>query len=322
MAETDPSYMQNVCLTPLSMRLVTGNLVCEEGIADMKDGALLVTTSGADGSVSVAQGGAFINGDDVPDQGVYSVYNDAPELVGPFAANSSGFGRVDAVIARVYDSTYGAPQNAFVLEIQQGSTQTAGTPTLANLNGAPGSATGTPAGPALVNDAIILAYVLIPNGFTASSTVGAGNIKDARGPYQACGGDYDPRVSLTASAVTSIGPGWTKVNLATTDYIDEEFFSVTASVVTILVAGVFNISGYGNHAGASTDRGVGISINGGDPNGNGIAHFQSVSTNFAAAPVVIGKLLSAGDTVQLQCYRGGGSDNTALPGRLLIMKVG
>lgn len=54
-----------------------------------------------------------------------------------------------------------------------------------------------------------------------------------------------PRVDLSASAATNITPAGTfvKVALASTDYIDTDYFSVTGSVITVLQAGLYNIDG-------------------------------------------------------------------------------
>ena len=183
MAETPPSFMQGVCRSPQSDRLVISNLVCGEGVANPYGGDLLVTPSGADGSVSIAQGGAYIAGEDVTDQGMYSVFNDAPETV-LLAANASGNPRIDLIIARVYDSTYGALSDQWTLEATTGTANASAALTSAGLAFAPAQPT----------DSLLLAYVLVPNGFGAGSTVSGANILDVRNSYTACGGTPSLRV--------------------------------------------------------------------------------------------------------------------------------
>lgn len=169
MAELLPSWMQENCYPAQYDRLMLGNVVATEGVADIAGGSLLVTTAGADLDVSVAQGGGWVEGDD-DDRGMYSIYNDGPVTVSMDAADPTN-PRIDQVIARVYDTTYGEGADEWVLEPLSG-TATGGA-TLANLNGAA----------ALPDNAIRLAYILVPATFTGPF-VNATHILDARLPFQ------------------------------------------------------------------------------------------------------------------------------------------
>lgn len=178
MAELLPNWLQENCYPAQYDRLMLGNVVCSEGVADVGGGSLLVTTGGAGLDLSVAQGGGWVEGDD-DDRGFYSIYNDAPVELTATAANPTN-PRIDQVIARVYDSTYGEGADEWVLEMLDG-TPTAGA-TLANLNGAD----------TLPDNAITLAYILVPATFLGPF-VDATHILDARTPYGSCETftDYD-----------------------------------------------------------------------------------------------------------------------------------
>jgi hypothetical protein len=173
MAEAPPYSMQGVCLSPLGLRQMVEGLVSGEGVSNAAAGDLLVTPSGADGSVSVAEGGAFVVGEDVNDQGMYYVFNDAPTIVGPLDANATGNPRIDLIVAQVSDSTYGALSDAWTLDHVTGTANASAALTTAGLAFAP----------AVPTDSLLLAYVLVPNGFGAGSTVSGANILDARTSY-------------------------------------------------------------------------------------------------------------------------------------------
>jgi hypothetical protein len=242
MAEMSPSFMQAVCRTPQLDRLVISNLVCGEGVADKAGGDLLITTSGAgDGSVSVAEGGAFINGESIADQGMYSVFNDAPRLLGPFADNATGNPRIDTVVATVYDGQYGQPSNSWVMEVYPG-VATVG----ANLTyGSASYHLGAETDPlVLPTNYIVLGYVLVPTGFTSTSTVLAGNIEDGRSNHFRCGSA--PYVTLSASATqTGIASATaTKIDLSTITHLDQSYFTIAASVITVLKDGLYDLSAY------------------------------------------------------------------------------
>lgn len=153
-----PSY------TAQQDRLMMLGLAGTEGVRLMPStttGELAVTTTGAaNGSANVSAGHILIAG--ATGQGAYYAYNDAATTVGPFAANSSGNPRIDVVVVRVTDSA--SPSVA--LAILQGTP--AASPTAPTVT----KTTGT--------IEVALAQVAIPNGWTTSTTLSAGNITDVR----------------------------------------------------------------------------------------------------------------------------------------------
>lgn len=316
MAELLPNWMQENCYSAQIDRLMLANVVCGDGVADVVGGSLLVTTGGSGLNVSVAQGGAWVEGDD-DDRGMYSVYNDAAVTVTVGAADPTN-PRIDQIIARVYDSTYGEGADEWVLEVLAG-TATAGA-TLTNLNGA-ASISGL--------NAITLAYVLVPATFVGPF-VDATHIKDARTEFVSCGAPMPPYVDLVSTAVTSIPHNAaTKVNLATTAHNDDEFFTVAASVVTVLKAGVYDIEGIGGFAtsGVTADLELAVGL-------NGLTALPGCHLAVSNVVLLIGRVgrmlvsLAAGDTLQLRCYQfqssGSAAVNTVGSGasRLTVRKVG
>lgn len=177
----------------------------QEGVVGAGD--LKVTAGGGTREVIVAAGVALVQGDAVPDQGLYRARNDAnvssnTATAGAFEAGGIPAAdatnpRVDQVVWRVYDASHdGSGQRKARPEVVAG-TAAAGA-TLDNRNGA----AALPAG------AVRLADVLVPAGAT---TISAGNVRDrrpwARGAYRrivrnanaAAGSDY------TRSANANLG---------------------------------------------------------------------------------------------------------------------
>lgn len=311
MAELPPWLLQE-CFTAAGARLFTNNLVCGEGVADLLDGSLLVTTGGAGLDLSVAEGGGFVDSD-ADDMGMYSIFNDGAVTVTATTADGTN-PRIDQVIATVNDSQISGVDNNWVLSVLAG-TPTAGA-SLSNLNGAA----------ALPDRSIRLAYVLVPASF-AGPFVNATHILDDRSSFDSCSGT--PYVELEASAVTAITPASTyvKVNL---DVVrgDAAYFTVASSVVTVLQDGLYQCNAFGGFDnGVSGDRYYAISKNGTSADHSpGEAGNVSSTVYFCtlAAPPV---RLVAGDTLQLVAYQTGqGSLNTihqaANHCRMSIRKVG
>lgn len=189
MAETQPMMLQELCYTAADFRLQLDSLVCDEGVADVSGGSLLVTTGGAGLDLSVAEGAAFIDSD-AADQGMYSVFNDGPVTVTATTADGTN-PRIDQVIATVYDSQLSGSDDFWELSVL------AGTPTggasLSNLNGAA----------ALPDRSIRLAYVLVPASF-AGPFVNATHILDARATYGRCDRpESDQKTLISAANPTS-----------------------------------------------------------------------------------------------------------------------
>lgn len=174
MAETKPSYEQALCYTAAEDRAVFADLICVEGVADREGGDLLVTTTGAAGpSVSVAAGGAWIEGNDVANQGMYHVFNDGPDVITLDSADAAN-PRIDLIVATVRDAQYSGTNNDWVNQRVSG-VATAGA-SLANLSGAA----------AVPANSIPLAYVLVPAG-SGTNAILAANILDARTSFVKCG---------------------------------------------------------------------------------------------------------------------------------------
>lgn len=142
------------------------------GMGANKAGDLEVTTGGSGLNVSVAAGNAWVQGDSRSTQGLYFCYVDVAKTV-TLASNSSGNPRIDAIILQIADSDASGALNQWSITVQQGTATVDAT--LSNLTGAPGQS----GGPSLNGSALILAYVLVPNGF-AGPFVNATHILDRR----------------------------------------------------------------------------------------------------------------------------------------------
>lgn len=165
MAIPNPQWLQTKTYIARDLRSAFLELAIQEGVHSALD--LLVTQrgAGANMSVDVALGVAWVRGDTITRQGMYRVYADAASNVA-VTSNASGNPRLDQVIFRAYDSTDGgAGQDAGAIEVIAG-TGTAGA-TLDNRNGAA----------ALPATAVRLADIIVANG--AASIVTA-NIRDRR----------------------------------------------------------------------------------------------------------------------------------------------
>lgn len=167
-----PEFLQTKTYSAIKDRLVWGSSV-REGVLTGTDFQATQRAAGANMSVDVAQGEAWVFGDDTTRQGYYHVVNDglvniATQLGGgTWVDNSSGtFPRVDTIFLQVNDTTDGGrTSDGAVLGVVLG-TPTSGA-TLSNRLGAP-SAQLT---------AMPIADVLVPAGATAVTTA---NIQSRR----------------------------------------------------------------------------------------------------------------------------------------------
>lgn len=135
-----------------------------EGVMGYEDLRVRQRAAGANMSVDVGSGVAWIMGDESLQQPRYRVYNDATKNVTVSAADATN-PRIDLVIAEVRDAVFSGAFNDWRLRVVAG-TPSAGA-TLDNRTGAA----------ALPNNSILLADLLIPNGDT---TVGDAEIRDRR----------------------------------------------------------------------------------------------------------------------------------------------
>lgn len=230
MVELLPNWMQENCYPAQYDRLMLGNLVCGEGVADYHNGALLVTTGGAGLNLSVAQGGGWVEGDD-DDRGFYSIYNDAAATVTATAADPTN-PRIDTVVARVYDSTYGEGADEWVIEILAG-TPTGGA-TLTNLNGA-ASVSGI--------NALVLAYVLVPATFVGPF-VNATHIRDARVGYEPCASmATGTLVKVYRTAAINIPAALAAFVYDTVAFGNSALYSTSTGAYTAPQTGFYRVSG-------------------------------------------------------------------------------
>lgn len=139
----------------------------QEGIVDFGHFAVTQRGAGANMSVDVAAGEAWVDGDSSAEQGYYHVVNDAVVNVAISAASAAN-PRIDAIVLAVNDSTEIGGSDEYKLEAIAGTPTAAAT--LANLNGAP-----TP-GPTK----LLLAYVLVGKEVTSITTEKIGGKRDYR----------------------------------------------------------------------------------------------------------------------------------------------
>lgn len=129
-----------------------------EGVLWSGDMVVSQRGAGANLSVDVSAGQALVQGDSIAYQGLYYVLNDATTNVTGFSAADATNPRIDRVALRVRDAFHGDAANDAAFVVLTG-TATAGA-TLANLTGAP----------AIPNNELLLANVLVPNGATTITT--------------------------------------------------------------------------------------------------------------------------------------------------------
>lgn len=243
MAETQPFMLQGLCYTADEFRESLADLVCGEGVVDLHGGDLIVASTGAaDNSVTVAAGSAYIqNSDSTDETQMYRVLNDQtmPLVTLQLGVGGGGDPRVDTIYGYVSDAQYAAGTDTWALAIQAGNANPGAALTDAGI--AASAVTPAPTGD---SGFIILAYVLVDGSDTLTHTITAGDILDARNNYFKCGAA--PHVTLKAAAnQTGIGNGVaTKLDLATTEHLDRDYFTVSASVITIVQDGLYDLNAF------------------------------------------------------------------------------
>jgi len=168
MALWTPEFLQTKRYSAQRTRAMLQAMPLQEGVVPYSLSAVPFKVSqraaGANMTVDIAGGDAWVMGDSLARQGLYHVVNDATfNLAVP--ANASGNPRLDQVVLKVNDTMHGGVGDTASLEIVQG-TATGGA-TLDNRSGAAG----------LPNTAMRCADILVPA--SASSIVDA-NIRDRR----------------------------------------------------------------------------------------------------------------------------------------------
>lgn len=186
---TTSSPQQQVNMPAVDLRQMFGGLIAVEGVHVSGDLAVTQRAAGANMSVDVAAGSAFITDDHATGGGFYAYTLAAATNYAVGTADPTN-PRIDRVVVRVRDAALGDAAN------DQGPVVLAGTPTaaanLTNLNGAasvPGSS-------------LLLANVLVP---AASSSVTTANIDTTVRTLVAPAGGLTrlaPTVTLSAAAAS------------------------------------------------------------------------------------------------------------------------
>lgn len=178
-----PSWLQNGCYTAQGDRSVVANLVCEEGVAY----GLTATATGTSRNVVISEGGAFIEGENAPGQGMYSVANVGTRSL-TIAAPDLSDPRIDLIVARVYDSQYLGSTDVWALEVVQGV------------------ASPSPTAPGTPTNAVPLWQVRANPG---STNIGTADLTDVRESYVSCSdSEYTlPVLSLERSSAMSLNAG-------------------------------------------------------------------------------------------------------------------
>lgn len=175
----------------------------QPGVYASTDFMAVQRAAGANMSVDVGAGGAWIAGTDTTRQGYYELVNDAAVNVAVTAAHAT-LPRIDQVIARIYDSSVTGSSDTPTIEVIAG-TATSGA-TLDNRTGAA----------ALPNSCLLLADVLVGAAVSSlSNTVIRDRRPFARGAYYrlvrtanaAAGNDYGTSsASLIELDATNLKP--------------------------------------------------------------------------------------------------------------------
>lgn len=160
-----PNYLQTGKYSAKKDRRVNSAEVMREGIVRKGHFALAQRAAGANMSVDVAAGEAWVKGDSATDQGYYHVVNDATVNV-PLTAASGSNPRVDTIVLAVNDSTEVGGSDSYLLEALAGTPTAAAT--LANLKGVA----------AVGSTKLILGYVLVATSATKVETAAMGGLKD------------------------------------------------------------------------------------------------------------------------------------------------
>jgi hypothetical protein len=144
MSEVNPPYAVTGT-TAEEMRQFVQSVVRSEGTGPRTSPPFEVTASGSDMTFTLGDADAFVLGDATDVQGMYHVVNDGDAPL-ELAASDLSNGRIDLVVAHVYDQAYGDGETAWHLEVIEG------TPS------------GTPSPPALPDTALELYQVTVPAG--------------------------------------------------------------------------------------------------------------------------------------------------------------
>lgn len=160
-----------------------GAIDASHGVA--RTGDLLVEENGTPNmSVEVAVGGGFVRNTDSADGGVYHVYNDAPVNLVIGAADPSD-ARNDLIVARVRDSEYSGVDDDGLLEV------VAGTPD------------ASPADPAVPDNCLVLARVVVAAGVSSITDAAISNVANLARPFNVAWGRVFSTTSIGSFTFTN-----------------------------------------------------------------------------------------------------------------------
>lgn len=218
-ALSPPIWMQNETYPArVDRQIITS--IWNEGVIDRDGGDFEVTERGAGATmtVDIAAGKGIVDGDDQANQGAYLIESTAVENIVVSAPHLT-LDRIDAVVAQIRDpNAGGAAGDDFIFAMVDGT------------------ASASPAAPAIPDSALLLAYVLVSNGDTAvvdsmitdmralavprAPTAPVGTVEMYAGTstpdgYLPCDGSNVSRVTY-ASLFAALGTTWGAGNGTTT----------------------------------------------------------------------------------------------------------
>lgn len=157
-----PSYSDAGCTNARQDRLLWSGLICQEGVVG--DGFVASHEATANMNVTLTEGNAWIEGDDVADQGMYHVTSDSDVVVTLDPAGPTD-DRIDLIVARVHDTgVVGTGDPTWAIEVVTGI------------------ASPAPVPPTLPPSAIPLWQVRVPAGSSGANIT----LTDARPQMQLC----------------------------------------------------------------------------------------------------------------------------------------
>lgn len=211
---TPPSWLQNGSHPAENDRLSMQAIFATTGIIGTS--SLAVTANSPAGmSVRVASGWAAIVGTTQANMGVYTVYNDATEVLTITTANPTN-PRIDRIVATVQDAYYTGAFNNVIFQVL------AGTPA------------ASPVAPATPANSISLATIAVGAGVTQINT---GNITDTR---------VDVTTNLPVGDITAVTAGTGLTGGGTSGAVS---LAIDSSVVTLTGSQALtnkNLTGAGN----------------------------------------------------------------------------
>lgn len=172
----------------------------QEGVVGGTDLGVAQRAGGANMSVDVAAGNAWVKGDDTTRQGLYHVINDAIVNVGVSGADVTN-PRIDQIVLQIADSSVLGTSDTPLLKV------ITGTPTASAQSSNPGGANYRAGAAALPNTALRLADITVPAGATSIINSNVTSRRPwARGMYlSSVGSGGDITISQTSFTGTGIG---------------------------------------------------------------------------------------------------------------------